>query len=199
MTQLDHLLSRSISARDAIQAINLIRQNPRLLAAQIWHNYTPLQMAAHHGYVEMADQLQAAGAKLDLISAIYLARVDLVRTLVERNPVLLRKHAPCGLSPLHIAAAYGPLLEMVQVLLSLGANVNDANNNSRRTPLFLACTKPYEKAEFLLVYGADIQAQDKHGFTVLHNAAIYGDEELVDLLLRHGADLDAQTEGRQTP
>ncbi len=88
---------------------------------------------------------------------------------------------------------------MVQVLLSLGANVNDANNNSRRTPLFLACTKPYEKAEFLLVYGADIQAQDKHGFTVLHNAAIYGDEELVDLLLRHGADLDAQTEGRQTP
>jgi C-terminal processing protease CtpA/Prc len=47
-------------------------------------------------------------------------------------------------------------------------------------------------AQMCLVYGADVNAKDKHGFTPLQVARMRGHKELVELLLAKGADPDAE-------
>ena len=40
--------------------------------------------------------------------------------------------------------------------------------------------------------GADLQAKDKHGWSVLHYAVRYGDLETTQLLIERGADIHCQ-------
>jgi ankyrin repeat protein len=54
---------------------------------------------------------------------------------------------------------------LVALLLAAGADVNDASNPHRLTPLCFAHREPYDRAELLLSSGADIHARAKHGFT----------------------------------
>ncbi|KAK5656904.1 hypothetical protein OQA88_4455 [Cercophora sp. LCS_1] len=52
-----------------------------------------------------------------------------------------------------------------------------------------------DRARHLLVSGANVDAQSKSGMAPLHIAAFYGRTDIVDLLLKHGADIDAIAEG----
>ena len=47
-------------------------------------------------------------------------------------------------------------------------------------------------AQMCLLYGADVNAKDEHGFTPLQVARMRGHKELVELLLAKGADADAE-------
>ena len=58
--------------------------------------------------------------------------------------------------------------------------------------------KTLSKARRLLSKGADVDAQDKQGWTPLHIAAFYGAEPIVDLLLAEGADPLKVTRGGET-
>lgn len=58
--------------------------------------------------------------------------------------------------------------------------------------------KTLSKARALLERGADVDAQDKQGWTPLHIAAFYGAEPIVDLLLAEGADPLKVTRGGDT-
>lgn len=53
----------------------------------------------------------------------------------------------------------------------------------------------WKRALYLLKRGVDVNAQTAVGFTALHLAAANGDIGLVGVLLRHGADVDAQSVG----
>ena len=138
------------------------------------------------------------GAKLDFISAIALKRKREIVAMLLANPSLIRRRSPDQFPAIHMAARYGDA-EIVDLLLSKGADVNDQSNPRSLTPLFLAWNEPRENAELLLGRGANVHARSKHGFTVLHSAAGSGRLALVRLLLAHGACLTAQSDGRQTP
>lgn len=56
-----------------------------------------------------------------------------------------------------------------------------------------------EQVRRLLALGADVNLPGDLGFTALHNAAMRERTEIVDLLLRHGADASATNEWGQTP
>jgi hypothetical protein len=58
--------------------------------------------------------------------------------------------------------------------------------------------KTLPTARVLLAKGADVNAQDKYGWTPLHVAAFYGAERVVDLLLAEGADPLKVTRGGDT-
>jgi ankyrin repeat protein len=178
-------------------ALELIRDNPHLLHMRLGGNDTPLLVAAYSGHHELAKRLLAMGAKMDLFAAIALGHTGAVRGMLNEDPRLLHKHSPDGWTVLHIAARYADT-EMLTLLVSAGADVNDNRNKKWKTPLFFATEEPYSNAVLLLANGAEIDARARHGFTVLHFAAKWGYAAFVEFLLAHGARSDIQTDARQT-
>ena len=53
----------------------------------------------------------------------------------------------------------------------------------------------YEAARILIENGIDIQKHGEHGYTPLHEACAFGRKDIAELLLQHGADPFARTEG----
>ncbi|KAI0286158.1 ankyrin repeat-containing domain protein [Russula brevipes] len=108
-------------------------------------------------------------------------------------------NAKCGRrgTPLH-AASYKGHLDAVRLLLDHGADVNTTNNRER-TPLCEAYSGRHLEAMRLLVkHGANVDVRYSSGL-ILHDASARGQADVVDLLLRHKADVDARGSLNWTP
>uniref|UniRef100_A0A3Q3JU37 Uncharacterized protein n=1 Tax=Monopterus albus TaxID=43700 RepID=A0A3Q3JU37_MONAL len=102
-----------------------------------------------------------------------------------------------GMTPLHMAA--GILHKgIITSLIRQGADINMGVKHSGNTPLHLASTAMAMKTtktldtsciSELLEHGADPNTENKAGMTPLQEVCIMGNEEMVDLLLRYGADI----------
>lgn len=178
--------------------MEVLRDHPQLINARPSMNRTLVLEAALAGRCEIVDALLTMGAKLDFISAVALGRTAYVAGMIADGPQRVRRRAPDSFSALHIAARYAEP-DMLELLLSAGADVHDSLNRRRLTPIFFAITAPYRNAEVILENGGIVNARDIQGFTVLHFAASRGEARLVSFLLSHGADPNIQTKARQTP
>jgi ankyrin repeat protein len=95
-----------------------------------------------------------------------------------------------------LIAADKPNKDMIELLVSRGANVNHQSPPHRNcfTALHKAiCSKQTENAELLISKGAPINMVLHTGWSPLHLAAHYGDRKVVQLLLYHGADIHLVT------
>jgi len=94
-------------------------------------------------------------------------------------------------------AIYHSPLSLIQQLLELGADSN-YGGHSGFPSLIAAITTPrpekYEVIELLISFGANLQQRGINGFTPLHCAAADNDTKAIELLLSHGADVDAKTD-----
>ena len=96
---------------------------------------------------------------------------------------------PDGTTPLHWAVQQDRL-DIVQALISAGANVN-AKNRYGSTPLVLAATNGNASVtEVLLKAGADVRVSVPETGSVLIAAARTGNPEVIKLLLAAGADVN---------
>jgi ankyrin repeat protein len=101
-----------------------------------------------------------------------------------------------GFTP--IMVAHG--LDMIEFLISKGADVNVKMAGNGRTRLHTACFSGVEEmAEFLIKKGADVNIKDNWGNTPLHLAASKGHVDVVKLLLKNQANIDAKSIGGYTP
>jgi ankyrin repeat protein len=156
-------------------------------------------LAALYRHDVAAAEALAAGVDLTLWEAAALGRVEV---LIRRNSpgTDLSQPGPDGFTPLHLACYFGRA-EAASWLLQHGADVHAAGPGDLR-PLHSAVAGPDGTAavaisQTLLTQGAHPDAVQRGGYTALHAAARRGLSDLVQALVRHGADPSRRTEAGQ--
>jgi ankyrin repeat protein len=187
---------------------------------------TPLQWAAFAGDAAEAKRLIAAGADVSAtnnygINAMLLA-ADIAST--EMVQLLLKSGAdansanPDGETALHLVARAGNI-DAAKLLLKAGAKVDAREKFGEQTPLMWAVARRHPAmVDFLLTHGADPNARsavrdyqrvataesrakslDRGGFTPLLYAARENCGECVEILIKHGVDLNKSDPTRVVP
>jgi cytohesin len=190
----------------------MIRNSPDLINATAGETrLTPLHKAAQAGQLLVAEFLLSSGAnpnaKVDSVGPVsawkkaatplHLAAMNGHKAMVE---LLLAHKADAnagdddGSTPMYYAAKKG-YRTVVQSLLDGGAEVNGGPKARDRTPLSAAVEGGHQAvAELLLAHKADVNA------TVGSLcSAVKVSKTMVELFLRHGAEVNGATKGGSTP
>ena len=163
---------------------------------------TPLYYAALCGFNDLVERLitknpqdvDADGGYYvrPLVAALageHFQTVDLLRHTV--HPI----RGFDGRIPLH-GAAYSGNFELARILIEYYPPGIDAGDDYGCTPLHLASQHDVLKVgsvlRFLLEHVADLNVQDRDGWTPLYTASKNGVLETVRLLLEHGADVEVK-------
>ncbi len=156
------------------------------------------------GDIPLLEALWAAGVGVDrptssgmrpLACAASCGRLWTVQALLEWG-AKPGGDAPGTFIPVHQAVYAG--VDMVQVLLDAGADVN-AFTYTGTTPLHLAAgLGKVAVAELLVRAGADVNAQDSRGNAPLHGAARELRADMIQYLIGQAADANVVNGERQT-
>ncbi|XP_053719121.1 ankyrin repeat and SOCS box protein 3-like isoform X1 [Synchiropus splendidus] len=134
-------------------------------------------------------------------SACFLAarhgHVDVVKLLLRAQSDIdqLTNDLSC---PLYTAVDSGHL-NVVRLLIRRGAQVNRTHTESCWTCLHQAVYKGHSGIVRLLVKVCNLEARDDHEITPLFVAAQYGRQECLEILIKSGADVNAQAADLATP
>jgi ankyrin repeat protein len=184
---------------------DLMMLDPTRLNRQGLKGDSPLMVAAWRGSLQFASSLLKAGADVDIRgdsgeNALYLAvfadQLDLVDLLITNPRVNVNSPRPKtrtrsgGETPLIIAAQKG-LVKIIDRLLKAGADVNGQDSHTSSPVVQAVGYNQTEAAKTLLSSTSiDVNGISRvRGGTALHYAVSWGNAELVELLISHGADL----------
>ncbi|MDP3267886.1 MAG: ankyrin repeat domain-containing protein [Legionella sp.] len=176
---------------------------------------SPLHHAVEFGSDEIVVQLLTLGANPNSSGCIHFKNnipisgeqvtplhIAATRGDIEKMNLLLSSNASVNASnkreqtPLH-AARNG---DVVDLLLKNTANIN-AQDCDGKSPLHQAISRnAFDVVNALLnKTEINIECNDKHGNTPLHYAVEFSTPEMIDLLLKFGADVNASNNKGQTP
>ncbi len=137
-----------------------------------------VHLEVRNKYGKTALQLAAIGDSPEVVRVLLGAGVNTeVRTESE-------------FTVLHLAA-YRGIDEVVQIFLDDGVDIK-ARDMFRKTALHWATANSPEVVNTLLENGANIGVWDEKGWTVLHEAAYWGQPEIIEVLLNANADAKAK-------
>jgi uncharacterized protein YndB with AHSA1/START domain len=151
---------------------------------------SPVREALYAGDLAGAEA-QAEGAELDIFDAAALGRVERLQELLDGDAALVATLSDDGFTPLHLACFAGGA-DAVRLLVERGAPLERLAEASfaRVRPLGTAVfAGQVEAAEILLEAGADPNGVDSGEHVPLQTAEANGNEELAQLLRKHGATL----------
>lgn len=163
---------------------------------------TPLLIACINNHEEIVEFLIECGADIEACDDEgfntfhfacqngWVSAVEQILNKKKKYPNIERKtHG--GNTPLLLACQQSEK-EIVEILLSHGADIN-AHNNKGDSPLMVACrVENQEMIKFLIQNKANIESKDKEGLTPLLWACKKGKKEIFELLLQLNASVDAK-------
>ena len=172
--------------KDTVRAA--LKERPELVQAKVPGGPSSVLLASYYGQPEIAQLLIENGAPLDLFEASATGQVERVAEIIDLEPDLSNAYAPDGFQPLGLASFFGHL-EVVELLLARGAQVNSpSRNNMRVQPLHSAAASgKIEIVKLLLEHGADPNARQSDDFTPIQAAEQNKDAAMKQLLLDYGA------------
>jgi len=201
-TKLDNPLIHALKSQDD-NLTTFHARDPSLINAHTYIGYTPLHFAAHLGLVSGAAIFLAHGAltnsrddanKTPLLVAIGHDQPQIVTLLLQNNVNIHSVGGFLDTAALHAAAANG-FPELVSLLLDKGAMIDMPSG--RGTALQLACqADSFKCASILLEKGGNPNAKCEglFGDPPIVSAVRSKDSELVDLLIKYGADVNVTHE-----
>ena len=123
--------------------------------------------------------------------------LEALKTLLDNPSNFPNCQGPPGVGEIILEyAIYHSPFSFIRKLLELGADPNYSDHAGFPSLIAtLRADRPdrYEILELLLSFGADIQQHGHNDYTPLHYAASLQDVLAMELLLAHGADLNART------
>ncbi len=138
-----------------------------------------------------ADGAAGEARPIPLIDAVRTGNMARVRDLIHDNADVNVARLN-GFTALHMAARTGNEA-MARLLIQAGADVNAATMGNKVTPLYIAAAGGYPAvARLLLSKGARINQP------TVAIAVVNGRLRILDLLFRHGADIDRRDPGGET-
>ena len=138
----------------------------------------------------------AAGFGQDIFQAVQKGDPAAVKALLGKTPDRISERNRDGMTPLHIAAAYG-LLDVARCLVESRADVN-ARDKLGNPPLhYCAYGGSRAVAELLVSRGAEVKVRNAAGTSPLRQAVFMGRTDVAEFLLEKGAEVDIRgDEGR---
>jgi ankyrin repeat protein len=156
-----------IKAGDGERLRTLIAQDPTLAGARDEQGLSVVLHARYRDRDDLVEILLAAAPQLDIFEAAAVGANDRVIELLDADPSAVHAWSPDGYTPLHLAAFFGHT-DIVRLLLGRGADpMAVARNPMEVMPLHSAMA------------GSDVA----------------GRPPTAQLLLEHGANVDARTHG----
>jgi len=125
--------------------------------------------------------------------------VEVIRMLLDHG-ARINEPDPSGETPLIKAASHDSWPEVINLLLRAGARVNDRDSNGTTAIMKAAHvnTDP-EVVRVLGMAGACAEVKDAFGYTPLLYAAETQGDQVIDLLVRFGADVNVRRRDGLTP
>ncbi|XP_029009023.1 protein phosphatase 1 regulatory subunit 12A isoform X2 [Betta splendens] len=161
--------------------------------------WTPLHAAASCGFIQIAKYLIEHGARVGAVNSegelpLDVATEDAMERLLKAE---IKKQG------IDVDSARKEeervMLQDARAVLAGGGTLTP-HPNTRATALHVAAAKGYiEVLKVLLQCGVDVDSRDVDGWTPLHAAAHWGQEEVCSLLADHMCDMAAVNNVGQTP
>ena len=145
--------------------------------------------------------IQNSNGVTPLFIAFHEQQVDIAKYLIDSGADINHKSTKDGWTVLHIAC-FLKNAEIVNILLDNNVDIN-VTSNTGATPLYLVCEHGSHNemsidiiydlilaAEELGVLAQYINKKEEHGYFPLYVACKNGDNDIVELLLEKGANLE---------
>lgn len=194
-------LHRCVNENNLLDCSNLAKDE-QLLNELNFAGQTPLMLAVTLARLEIVEVLIKAGAKVDLVdrsgnSALHLAvkqeNLAIFRKVLQAGPNINLKNSS-GHGAAHLAARSGDFT-IFWMLLRAQADLKQKDLGGN-TLLHIVCAGSEEKRTkilaALIAKKSDVNSRNFADLTPLHVAVTSGNEQLIKLLVKAGARIDAR-------